>query len=166
MRRPGETDELDVYLQNHWAAAAGGLDLARRVAGSHPGTDVEAPLRAVAVDVEEDRESLRRLMVGLGLRPETLFPAAVRLAERIGRLKPNGHLVRRSPVSDVIELEALRVAVAGKRAAWDALLAVAPRVPDLVEDDVRRLRDRADEQLEQLATVHGLLAARRLVAGG
>ncbi|WP_327686169.1 hypothetical protein [Streptomyces sp. NBC_00467] len=34
-----------------------------------------------------------------------------RLAEQAGRLKPNGHLFSRSPLSDILELEALLVGV-------------------------------------------------------
>lgn len=164
MGRPDQAaDELAVYLQNHWAAAAGGRDLALRVVGSHRDSDIVGSLRAVANGIIEDREELRELMEGLDIRPATLFPAAVRVAERLGRLKPNGHLIRRSPASDVIELEALQGAVASKRAGWAALLALAAHVPDLPEEDLHRLRERADEQLAELARVHQQLAVRRLV---
>jgi hypothetical protein len=43
------------------------------------------------------------------------------IAERAGRLKMNGRLVRRSPLSSLLELEALRVAIEGKKAGWRAL---------------------------------------------
>ena len=39
----------------------------------------------------------------------------VGVAETVGRLKPNGTLVRRSPLSDLMELEALSAAVEAKR---------------------------------------------------
>ncbi|WP_432476982.1 hypothetical protein [Nocardioides sp. GXQ0305] len=154
--------ELDVYLQQHWAAAAGGLDLARRVAASHAGSDVGADLATVAEEIADDRVALRELMLRLDLDPGTVVPAVVRLAERIGRLKPNGRLLRRSPVSDVLELEAMRAGVSGKRAGWDALLALAEDVEALPGDELQRLRTRADDQLERLAAVHAALVVRSL----
>lgn len=155
-------DELNVYLQNHWAAAAGGRDLAWRVARSHAGTDVAPVLEEVATEVEEDRESLRGLMGLLGLEPRTVGPVVARLGERLGRLKPNGHLVRRSPASDVLELEALRAAVSAKRSGWDSLLVLRADLARVPATEVERLRERADSQLERLAGVHRTLAARRL----
>jgi hypothetical protein len=149
--------ELGTYLQHHWAAAAGGVDLALRVAETHADSDAGAELEAIAREIAEDREALRVLMVLLDLDPGTVGPATVRLAERIGRLKPNGHLLRRSPVSDVLEVEALRAAVSGKRAGWDTLLVLGADVDPVPDNEVRRLRDRADNQLERLAAVHAAL---------
>lgn len=157
-------DELNVYLQNHWAASAGGQDLARRVARSHRGTDVAPALDAVASEVTEDRRSLRELMRLLGLDPRVVAPTVVRVAERVGRLKPNGHLVRRSPATDVLELEALRGAVSTKRAGWDTLLVLSADLARVPAQEVERLLHRADGQLEQLAEVHRTLAGRRLAS--
>ena len=98
----------------------------------------------------------------LGLDPGVVAPVLVRAAERMGRLKPNGHLVRRSPASDVLELEALRGAVSAKRAGWDALLVLSEDLARVPSAEVARLRDRADSQLERLAEVHRTLACRRL----
>lgn len=155
-------DTLDVYLQHHWTAAAGGLDLATRVARTHAGSDVGPDLEAVAQDIAEDRETLRVMMVVLDLDPGTVGPTAARIAERIGRLKPNGEVLRRSPVSDVLELEALRIAVSGKRAGWDTLLVLGEELPALPEDELQRLRERADEQLERLGAVQATLVRRSL----
>ena len=157
--------DLAVYLQNHWAAAAGGVDLAQRVAETHADSDVGAELHAIAGEVAEDREALRALMVLLDLDPGTVGPATARLAERIGRLKPNGHVLRRSPVSDLLEVEALRAAVTGKRAGWDTLLVLGPAADPVPDAEVRRLRDRADDQVLRLAAVHAFLVRRSLGPG-
>jgi hypothetical protein len=154
--------ELGVYLQNHWAAATGGVDLAHRVADTHADTDMGAELQAIAGEVVEDREALRALMARLDLDPGTVGPAIARLAERIGRLKPNGHVLRRSPVSDLLEVEALRAAVSGKRAGWDTLLVLGPDADPVPDTEVRRLRDRADDQLVRLTAVHAALVRRSL----
>ena len=156
-------DELNVYLQNHWAAAAGGEDLARRVARTHRGTHVGPDFALVAPEVVEDREALGTLMRLLGLDPGAVAPAVVRVAERVGRLEPDGHLVRRSPASDVLELEALRAVVAAKRAGWEALLALGRRPgPDRGRRAGAAARPRRRPAPTRLAEAHATLARSRL----
>ena len=43
------------------------------------------------------------------------------LAERFGRLKLNGHLLTRSPLSEVTELEALSLCAEARRLFWKSL---------------------------------------------
>jgi hypothetical protein len=71
-------------------------------------------------------------------------------AERVGRLKLNGRVLERSPLSSVIELEGLQLGVRGKWALWRTLRALA-------EDDARLdparldgLVRRAEEQVDTL----------------
>jgi hypothetical protein len=47
--------------------------------------------------------------------------AMARAGERIARLKLNGRLHTRSPLSDVVELETLVVGITGKQALWRSL---------------------------------------------
>lgn len=155
-------DVLENYLRNHWAGAAGGLDLAERVARTHRGSDVGKALADVAAQIREDRESLRELMSAVGATPEPVGPLLARTAERLGRLKPNGRLLRHSPVSAVLELEALRSAVTGKRCGWESLAALATTDPRLPVDRLAELQRRADDQLATLTDVHARLAVRRL----
>jgi hypothetical protein len=53
--------------------------------------------------------------------PSTMKVGIVRVAERVGRLKLNGRIFERSPLSRIIELETLVVGVRGKEALWTAL---------------------------------------------
>jgi hypothetical protein len=153
------TDDLHVHLQNHWTAATGGVDFARRVAGSHEGTAVGVALAEVADDVAEDRESLRKIMERLGVRPALLVPLAARVVERLGRLKPNGHLIRRSPVSDVLELEVFRGLVATKEAGWDTLAVLAETDHRLPGEWLSQLAERAREQAASLTAIQREVAA-------
>lgn len=155
-------DALANYLRNHWAASAGGGDLAARVARSHRGTDLAAELDALAVQVVEDREALRGLMDRVGVGPDHLGALAARAGERVGRLKPNGRLVRHSPVSDVLEIEALHGAITAKSAGWEALRVLAPQDDRLPDARLAELQERASDQLERLSAVHRTLVARRL----
>ena len=60
-------------------------------------------------------------MKQLAVAPSAVKVWAVRVAEFIGRLKLNGRIITRSPLSSVVELETLVVGVRGKEALWTAL---------------------------------------------
>jgi hypothetical protein len=153
------TDDLHVHLQNHWTAATAGVDFARRVARSHEGTAAGIGLAEVSDQVADDRESLRKIMQQLGVRPARVVPLAARLVERLGRLKPNGHLIRRSPVSDVLELEAFRGAVTTKQAGWDTLVVLAETDDRLPREWLLQLGERAREQAASLTAIQREVAA-------
>jgi hypothetical protein len=103
---------LCIYLQDHHAASAGGVALARRALGpSHP----------LAKRIARDRDALERVMQQLAVSPSALKVGIVRVAELVGRLKLNGRIFERSPLSSVVELETLVVGVRGKEALWTAL---------------------------------------------
>jgi hypothetical protein len=138
---------LGIYLNDHLAGAAGGVALARRVAGSRTGSAGEQT-RRLAQQIAEDRDSLVAIIARLGLR-RTFYkePFAV-IAERAGRLKANGALVRRSPLSDVVEYEMLALGITGKRAGWQALRELATSRTELDADALDVLIQRAEEQLE------------------
>jgi hypothetical protein len=104
---------LSIYLRDHHAASAGGVALARRSLGrTHP----------VARQIAQDRETLEGVMRQLDVRPSPTKVVLVRMAERLGRLKLNGRLLKRSPLSRVVELEVLVVGIRAKEALWAALL--------------------------------------------
>ena len=111
-RQSMNSELLSIYLQDHHAASAGGVALARRALGpSHP----------LAKQIARDRQALERVMRQLAVTPSALKVGTVRLAELVGRLKLNGRIFERSPLSSVIELEGLVVGVRGKEALWTAL---------------------------------------------
>jgi hypothetical protein len=84
----------------------------------------------------------------LGVR-RTLYKEPLALvAERLGRLKPNGAVVRRSPLSDVVEYEALALAIAAKRTLWRTLRAMAATRSELDAAELDSLARRADDQAE------------------
>ncbi|MDN5762252.1 MAG: hypothetical protein L0H41_08055 [Microlunatus sp.] len=152
---------LAIYLRNHEAGAQAGMDLFKRaISGQREQTYVEV-LRQLRVDVREDLRALRQLMRTVHVRPDPLLATALRVGERLGRWKPNGAVLRRSPLSDLVEIEALLDAVGAKRNGWLALQAAdlgeVAGQPDLTE-----LVRRADQQTARLAELHQLVSARVL----
>ncbi|MFE9636363.1 hypothetical protein [Streptomyces sp. NPDC006463] len=152
-----------VYLNDHLAGAGGGVSLIRRMARTHRGTPAGPPLAELAEEIAEDRESLREFMTALDVPAQWPRVAAARLAEKAARLKLNGRLVKRSPLSDVLELEAMRLGVEGKASMWRSLrvLAVTDSRLDLAAVD--RLLARAGRQASVLEVLR-VEAARRTFA--
>ncbi|MGA5267083.1 hypothetical protein NCG97_00540 [Streptomyces lydicamycinicus] len=84
------------------------------------------------------------------------------VAERLGRLKPNGVLYRRSGLSTLIEPETLRLGVEGKTLIWRTLLIVAAGEPRLDESQLHHLLGRARDQLDtlRLAAAEAVFSSR------
>jgi hypothetical protein len=144
----GGSGPLAIYLNDHLGGSTGGLELARRTARAHRGTPAGEVLARVVAEIAEDREALLRIMRTLGVPVQRYKVAVGWAAEKAARLKPNGRLLRRSPLSSVIELESLRLGIEGKAAGWRALRTVAAREPRLDEALLDRLLDRAGEQAD------------------
>ncbi len=152
------TAPLDLYLIDHLTAATGGLRLAERARDGHRDRDDELHrlLATLTEEIRDDRTELRRMLSRVGASPDPIKLAAAVAGELVGRLKRNGRLVRRSPLSSLVELEGLAIALRGKRCGWTALQAADDE--RLAGFDFAALVRRADDQYERIE------AARRRVA--
>jgi hypothetical protein len=137
---------IAIYLNDHLAGSTVGLELARRARGANRGTEFEAPLERLATEIAEDRAALLDVMARLGVTRDPLKVWAGWAAEKAGRLKLNGRLTGYSPLSRVVELEALALGIEGKRALWRALAAVAGQDERLADVDFAALGRHADRQ--------------------
>jgi hypothetical protein len=111
---------LAIYLQDHHAAGLAGARMARRAAAGVALDSGKDGLRRVASEIEQDLTKLEEIMRRLGVKPDQAKDTLARVGERLGRLKPNGRLLRRSRLSDVLELETLVVGITGKQASGSA----------------------------------------------
>lgn len=152
-------DPLAIYLNDHLAGATGGLELARRVAGAGQVPASPAELRQFAQEVAEDRDALLRIMGTLGLPVRSYKVWAGWAGEKAGRLKLNGHLRTRSPLSSLEELELLRLGVEGKAAGWRTLRTLADR-------DSRLEAGQLDELISRALRQAGFLEESRVRAAG
>jgi hypothetical protein len=156
---------LEIYLRNHEAAGQAGRDLFRRVAENQRSRPYAAELATLASDVDEDLRRLRALMSRAGISIDLILGVAMRAGERLARFKPNGRILSRAPLSDLIEIEGLLDAVRAKWAGWHALSAIEP---DLLQQqriglaEIDELRRRAEAQVEILIRLHAEVAARLL----
>lgn len=166
-RRPmGSEDRyLAIYLQDHLLASTGGIHLTRRAGAAAEGRDDELHRFYDGFEAElvEERERLLQMLDLIGAGPNPLKAVAGVVGERVGRLKLNGHLLRRSPYSDLVELEGLTIAVQGKRAGWIALQERAH--PKFSGVDLHRLIRQAEDQSDRLEALRRPRAAV-ILAGG
>jgi hypothetical protein len=161
---PFGADLLAIYLQDHLAGATTGLELARRARRSNEGSSYGDFLTQLEREIAEDRETLRKLMERLEVGEDRLKIAAGWAAEKAGRLKLNGRLSGYSPLSRVVELEALMAGVTGKLSGWRALRALAERDERLDPAELDRLIARAERQLSSLADRQRAAAGEALVS--
>ncbi|HET9899339.1 MAG TPA: hypothetical protein VFQ44_30810 [Streptosporangiaceae bacterium] len=141
---------LGIYLNDHLAGASGGVELARRVAHALRGSPGGDQLGQLANDIAADRAALLSIMRSLGIPARQYKSVAGWAAEKAARLKLNGRLLSRSPLSDLVELDGLLLAVQAKAAGWRTLLAIPGHE---IADQLNELISRADAQvilLEQL----------------
>ena len=152
---------LAIYLNDHFAGAALGLELTKRALRSNRGTSFGVFLEGFLAEVEEDRRSLERVMDALGVKKSPLKRPLAIAAERLGRLKLNGQVTGYSPLSRVLELEGLTMGVKAKLSLWQNLRdATDARVHGV---DLDGLIARAERQLDGLEEQR-LAAARRAFA--
>jgi len=141
---------LGIYLNDHLAGSTIGLELARRARGSNKSSEYGDVLDRIAREIDEDRETLKALMVSLEIGHDRLKVGGAWIAEKLGRLKPNGRLLSYSPLSRLVELESLALGISGKLSLWEALREVAAEDARLDPEELGRLAERAERQRKEV----------------
>ncbi|MEV0980048.1 hypothetical protein [Streptomyces sp. NPDC049915] len=141
---------LGIYLNDHLAGATAGVERVRYLTRAQQGTELGAALRPVAAEIDQDRRSLVEIMRAVDVPVRRYKAYAGWLGEKAGRLKTNGRLVRRSPLSTLLELEMLRMAVEGKASGWQSLRRLTDVEPRLDAARLDVLLERAARQQRTL----------------
>jgi hypothetical protein len=118
---------LEIYLNDHAAAAAAGSTRAARLAKAAGHEPEQAELRVLAEEIAEDRDSLLSVMRAVGARRNPLKMVLARAGELAGLAKLNHRLLRRSPLGVLLDLELLRGGVEAKRQLWETLRIAHPQ---------------------------------------
>jgi hypothetical protein len=150
---------LGIYLNDHLAGATAGTELVLRMARTHRAQGQGAQLKDLATEVAQDRAALIGMMKALGVPVRAYKVLAAWIGEKAGRVKFNGRLLARSPLSDLEELELLRLGVEGKAAGWRTLRALA-------DTDKRLDAGRLDELMSRARRQADLLEELRVRAAG
>jgi hypothetical protein len=155
---------LAIYLNDHMAGSVVGSRLAMRVARQNEDNDYGTKVAGVAREIEEDRATLRELMDRLGVKRQRLRLGVAWPVEKLMRLKPNGRLVRYSPLSRVLELETLTMGITGKLELWRSMEAIedGSKMPGF---DFDRLIERAEAQRDLVEDLRVRAAREALTEG-
>ena len=153
MRTSHESNKfIRIYLEDHIAGATAGARRAARLALAESESADAGTLATFAEDVSSDREALLAIAEALGVEPSRWKDDAAWVGEKLAALKPNGHVLERSPLSTVVELEALQMAVRGKRSLWERCGSRCP---------VRRRSTSRPHRSSRLAARRAVQAPRR-----
>lgn len=147
---------LATYLRDHHAGATSGVSLAQRIAGRDD--EVGRAVAPIAAEIEQDKRTLEDVMARLEVSPNVIKDALGKAAEVAARLKLNQHLLGDSPLSPLIELEALSLGVLGKAKLWIALSESVAGDPRLAHVDLDALAARAQSQHDRLEALRAGVA--------
>ena len=153
---------LSTYLNDHLAGSTGATEIVRRAIKSNRGSSYAPVLEQLMTEIEEDRAALRDVMRRMDVTEDQLKHAAAWTMEKAGRLKLNGQLLGYSPLSRLIELEALALGVTGKMSLWISLRTAFADDPRLEGVDLEELAKRARDQRQQLERVRRKAAVEAL----
>ncbi|MEU3624736.1 hypothetical protein BS329_34710 [Amycolatopsis coloradensis] len=156
---PPDSALLGIYLNDHLAGAIAETELAKRVAGAERDRDPSGVLDKLAQEIADDRAALLTVMAALGVPVRRYKAIAAWAVEKAARLKPNGRLVSRSPLSRVVEFEALRLGVEGKAAGWRTLRVRADSDPRIDAGRLDNLIKRARRQIDEIEEFRAQAAA-------
>jgi hypothetical protein len=153
------SEDLETYLRDHYAGAAGAIDLLEHWSEAHAGTPLGSFFSELLADVNADHEQLHNLMTALGFEESSVRNAGAWMAEKLGRAKLGFSAGEDSELRLLQSLETLFLGITGKQLLWRALRAVKDASPILRRTDFERLEKRALEQLNRVE-------ARRIEAAG
>ncbi|MBE1877700.1 NAD-dependent epimerase/dehydratase family protein [Myceligenerans pegani] len=150
---------LGLYLSDHFTGATAGLERMEFMAGTYRDTPFHAELAEATEQLRAERELYRDLLDRLHVPRRPHRQAAAWIGERAGRLKFNGRITRRSPMSAAFDTEFMRAAVVAKVGGWRTLRRHADEM-GLDPRQLDELIDRAHGQLDMLERFHGYARER------
>jgi hypothetical protein len=142
----GSAKRLAGYLNDSLAHETFAVELVRRTLSENEGTPLRGFLEVLSWELEEDRETLVRVMNRLGVRRRRVGVSLAWIEEKLGRLR----LTRYSPLRTLVELAALDRRIKGKLDTWSTLrssLGVPAAGVDF--DELIRRAERQAEELER-----------------
>ncbi len=161
LRVPDSMDHylFGLYLLDHFSAATAGLERMERMSRGYADTPFHAELAEVTEQLRGERELYRDLLDALGMPRRRYRQAAAWLGEKVGRLKLNGRVTHRSPLTPVVEAELMRSAVLAKIGGWQTLREHAADV-GLDAAQLDDLLDQAQRQVELFDRFHAWACER------
>ena len=149
---------MDRYLNDHLAGAMLGSDLAEQIGARAAGTPLGEAVGSLALQIEEDRQTLIGLMQRIDSSRSPVKQAGAWVTEKAARVKFAGLTSGEPELGMFMALESLALGVQGKLSLWKALEQVADQHPAIASINLPDLIQRARHQ-------YGTLEHERLAAG-
>jgi hypothetical protein len=139
--RPDGTDTTEIldgrllalYLRDHHALLVAMGELAGRMRNGNRAEGLHAFAAELGRAASDDRAAVEQLLGRLDSAPSRVRHAAAWSAEKAGRFKLNGRILRPSPLAAVTELEGCRFLLESDRALWSGLAHLAAGPADAAE---------------------------------
>jgi|SRR5271154_4456016 len=157
------SDPLATYLQDHLGGATHAVELVEAMRDHYKGAALGEFAASLLVDIEADREVLRKLAERVGAGSSGMKELAGWLSEKVARLKMDHGDA--TGLGTFEALEFLELGIQGKWALWRALAAAALGDARLQGMDFDQLATRAETQRSKVE-VWRLQAARAALGPG
>lgn len=114
-------ETIQTYLNDHLAIMTGELELVERVASSNASSPLGNFMNELATQLGRQRIFIADQLTEVGGCENPVKQAATWLAEKLGRVKPNGQLMGYSDLARVIEIETLITMSQARSLLWETL---------------------------------------------
>lgn len=141
---------LHIYLNDHRTGAVAAHALAERSRGANTGNEFGEFLDDFVPSLEDDVDQLDTVFERCGISKDPFKLVAARVGVELGRLKLNGRVTDYSPLSRVIEFEALTLGVVGKKKLWMSIASLPPDHPAAAAIDTTHLLERGEAHAQRL----------------
>lgn len=146
---------LKIYLDDHLALMTGEIELIGRSHASNQDEPVGFYLNTLKAAVQKQRDKLSE--IAQCLAPGATLAGNAKnmiawLGEKMGRFKMNGTLLTYSPLSRLVELEALAALAEERRCLWSVLTAMQQTDQQLSRFELQAMADECEQQQLQLRT--------------
>ncbi len=155
------SEPLAVYLHDHLAGSAFGIDLVESLRDHYAGDPLGEFASDLLIEIKQDREVLQSIADGIGKTSPDVKEAAAWLAEKAARFKLSHDEARGLGTFEALEVLAL--GILGRVALWRALAVAAECDERLTGVDFEKLIARAERQHAQVEEQRLVTARTALV---
>jgi hypothetical protein len=139
---------LETYLNDHFAGATAGTNLAKMAAEEHKSDEHGPFFGEISSEIAADYETLQELMTSLGVEQSATKGALAEIGSKM--MAPKFTAGDDDELNAFVTLETLSIGVEGKACMWRALKTVESDYPAFADFDVDELLARAVSQRERL----------------
>jgi hypothetical protein len=154
-----DDERLRIYLSDHLALMVGELELAVRCRSANNGTALGEFLSRLETEIGLQKAIVDEVLERIGGKESRLKNSAAWIAEKLGRFKLNGSLLKYSDLSRLVELEALAAASLERTILWQTLDLVLKSDARSVDYRFDKMRDRSQGFLDELNEHHRTAAS-------